>query len=500
MSSDWPDIFSDSELSEHQIDKLFDATKGRIGILAGSPGTGKTYTAAALVKAIIAEHGSESVAICAPTGKAAVRVTEAMAGYGIEKRASTIHSLLGVSRRKSADGNNGDGWAFTHGAGNPLPHRFIIVDESSMIDTGLMASLLSARAVGSHVLFVGDPNQLPPVGHGAPLRDLIAANVPYGELREIRRNSGSIVRACVQIRDGKSFAVDSRIDLAAEPPRNLKVVDAAGPDQQVAKILLAIQCAKADGRDPVWDCQVIVPVNAKSQLSRKELNKVLQRELNKTGVKAGSNPFLIGDKIVCLKNSFMPADEGRCSPEALAMADGDGKLFVANGELAEVVEVAEKLTVARLSSPERFVKIPRGNQKNGGDEEGDDGGNGGSGEAAAENKSDTGCQWDLGYALSCHKSQGSEWPVVIVMIDDYPGARMVCSREWLYTAISRAKTLCLLVGRKTTADGYCRKQALYRRKTFLKELIFERVPFEKTVIADNTIRRGTEAEHANSHA
>lgn len=500
---DWPlDVTLDSQLSEHQALTLGKATMGRIGILAGSPGTGKTYTAAALVKSIIAAHGESSVAICAPTGKAAVRVTEAMAGYGISKRASTIHSLLGVAQRRSADGNSGEGWAFTHNADNPLPQRFIVVDESSMIDTSLMASLLSARAVGSHVLFVGDPNQLPPVGHGAPLRDMIAANVPYGELREIRRNCGTIVRACAQIRDGKPFGVDGAIDLDSDPPRNLKVVDAAGPEQQIAKMLLAIECARKDGRDPVWDCQVIVPVNAKSQLSRKELNKILQRELNKTGVKAGSNPFLKGDKIVCLKNSFFPADELRNCDDV--ETNDDGKIFVANGELAEVVEVAEKLTTARLSSPERFIKIPRGNQGNG--EEGGDENGGGGGEAAEENKSNTGCQWDLGYALSFHKSQGSDWPVVILIADEYAGARMLYSRELWYTGISRAKHLCLIIGKKATVDAACRRVALMKRKTFLKELIFERTvkpdqprerPGTRVPYPPTAHLTGKDSEHAN---
>lgn len=481
----WPAPSDVDGVSDHQREILDLATTGRIAILGGSPGTGKTYTAAALIRQLIIAHGPGSVAVAAPTGKAAVRVSEALAAYGLGIRAKTIHSLLRVGKAPVEGSGKGDasGWKFEHNEHNPLPYRFLIIDESSMIDTGLMASLLAARARGTHVLFVGDINQLPPVGHGAPLRDFIRAGVPCGELTEIRRNSGAIVRTCKAIRDQQPWKPSSRIDLAAEDPENLYLAGANNTDQQIAKMFAGIEAAKSDGLNPVWDVQVLVPVNAKSPLGRKALNLILQRELNKTGVKASGNPFMKGDKIVCLKNGFVPVDEER---DPGAVASEDGKVFVANGELAEVIEVDTNLTVASLSNPARVVKIPRGGK--GGDEgEGASGkgGKGGSGTddngSGNDEKSDAGCNWDLGYALSCHKSQGCEWPVVIVLLDEYPGSRRVCSREWLYTAISRAKRLCLMVGKKATADGMCRREALSRRKTFLAELIEE----EKTLAAVN---------------
>lgn len=463
-AGEWPDVAEIEGLSPHQADKLTEALTGRIAILGGSPGTGKTYAAAGLIKAIIRVHGAASIAAMAPTGKAAVRLSEALNSYGIELRARTIHSTLGVQGSgDSAKDGDSSAWSFAHNERNPLSRQFLIVDETSMVDTSLMASLLAARARGTHVLFVGDINQLPPVGHGAPLRDLIKAGIPYGELTEIRRNSGAIVRACAAIRAGREFETSPRIDLAAEDPANLFVVSAGSSDAQLAKMLAGIQAARADGLDPVWDVQVLTAVNAKSPLGRKALNQRLQAELNPGGEKAGSNPFQVRDKIVCLKNGFFNVDEERDPGEA--EADDDGKVFVANGELASVVVAEPKLTIARLSNPTRYVCIPRGNAK--ASEDGDDAGGGN------DDKADTGCNWDLGYALSTHKSQGSEWPVVIVMLDECPGARMVASREWIYTACSRAKRLCLLVGKKATADSMTRRQALSRRKTFLTEQIDE---------------------------
>ncbi len=135
--------------------------------------------------------------------------------------------------------------------------------------------------------------------------------------------------------------------------------------------------------------------------------------------------------------------------------------YVANGELAEVIEVSEKHFIAKLTSPERIVRIPRGKSQDSQED----------GDGADSDKPATGCSWDLAYGISVHKSQGSEWPLVIVLLDEYPGARMVCDRSWVYTAISRARSKCVLIGRKATAGRFCRQQKMQRRKTFLRELI-----------------------------
>jgi exodeoxyribonuclease V alpha subunit len=323
-----------------------------------------------------------------------------------------------------------------------------------MVDTDLFASLLRALPSGAHLLLVGDVNQLPPVGHGAPLRDMIAAGVPAGELTKIERNWGTIVQACADIRDGKKWQTVN--ELEPDAGLNLKLIPAANGSAAVEKIVSTIlKIRNAKLYDPIWGVQVIVAVNKKSELSRRDLNKRLQGELNPAGQRAGSNPFRVGDKIVCLKNSLVPICDD--APPEYNRDALDSKVFVANGEQARVVSVSDKLTTVSLDSPKRLVKIPRGAS------------NGEHEDAAAS--TDTGCQWDLAYAISCHKSQGSEWPCVIVALDEYPGARRICSREWIYTAISRAKSVCLLVGKRNVADGMCVTRSITKRKTFLKELI-----------------------------
>jgi len=240
------------------------------------------------------------------------------------------------------------------------------------------------------------------------------------------------VEACASIRDGKPWQADDNL-----------VLNTAS--NQLDSVITELENAKKLGLDPVWDCQVLVAVNEKSPLSRKRVNDFLQSELNQNAKVAGT-PFRIDDKVVCLKNADFPLIEDEDGP-----AEKDSKVRVMNGELGRVVEIAEKYLTIRVDDPYRLIRVPRGK---------------GEGES-------TGCNWDLGYGLSTHKSQGSEWPVVIVLLDEYPGAKMVCSREWLYTAISRAKQRCVLVGKKSTADFMARRVSINKRKTFLREQLLK---------------------------
>jgi hypothetical protein len=427
----WPDPNDILGIDDHQRTKFAESLISRVCILAGSPGTGKTYSVAMLIKALLKSGrvAPEDIAIGAPTGKAAVRLSEALAAAGVPLQARTWHSLLGVGNDESRGG-----WSFQHNERNPWKYRIIIGDESSMVDASLMRAIFAARPRGAHVLLVGDVNQLPPVGAGAPLRDIIASGVcGYGELTEIKRNSGGIVEACAAIRDGKRW----------EEGDNLTLIDATSKIATNEVIELLSQC-RAKQLDPVWDCQILVAVNDKSELSRAKLNRILQQELNPNSELKGT-PFRLADKVVCTKNGKYPP----------ASKKGDEEdIYVANGELGEVIAIEEKRLIVELSISGEEIVVPRGKPAKG---DGD------------EDDAATGCNWDLAYALSCHKAQGSEFPVAIVILDEYPGARRVCSREWLYTAISRAKQHCYLIGKRHVADSMCRVQSINKRKTLLRE-------------------------------
>lgn len=471
--------------SAHQLQRLARATSGPVGMLLGGPGTGKTHVTGYLLREVIAEFGRGSILVCAPTGKAAVRATQALALAGIDLTARTIHSTLEIGR----NGHDGDGWGFVHNASNPLDCKFLVCDETSMNDADLMASLLDACPTGCHVLLIGDPHQLPPVGHGAPLRDMIAGGVPHGELTEVRRNAGQIVHACVRIKNGESFETADSVDLDAQPPKNLLLVEARDETharEQLVSVLnrLAERKKQADppdpaGFDPTWQTQVIVARNTKGEISRKVLNSLLHPMLNPDGYGVTGNPFKVGDKIICTRNSRMHQVEGVYSfdlyPDMAKLAenydavkDDDNQpveVYVANGEIGRVVAVASKLTVARFSEGDSLVKIPMGKQQKDEDDEEGEGGESGGGSGGR------GCNFDHAYAITVHRAQGSEAPCIVVIADAQAG--MIAERNWWYTAISRASKLCIIIGQKGTVDKQRVRQSLVRRKTFLKEQILE---------------------------
>jgi exodeoxyribonuclease V alpha subunit len=451
FGNDWPSIDliesmapAEKPLSDHQIGAILLATnQDRVSCLQGSPGVGKTFCVAAIVKAVIQRFGQDCVAVCAPTGKAAVRVAQSMAANGVELPASTIHRLLQV------EGEGGDGWTFHFNEQNPLPFRFLIIDESSMIDVDLLASLLRACTPSTHVLFVGDTGQLAPVGHGRPFLDLQQC-VPTGRLTEIRRNSGRIVKACAEIRDRNTITFSEKMDL--ENGENLILI--AADDESQARVLEQL-IEKLDNtqlrnRDlsVIDDLQVLTGKNDGSEVSRKPLNRLLQQVLNPDGHRVQGNPFRVNDKIVDLKNGTYPDAE-----------DQNEEHFVANGELAKAKDVRPGRMVVEVAEPKRSILIchaPVQENESGIDD--------------SENtaKGAVG-DWDLGYALSVHRSQGSQWPFVIVMADS-KGA-MVQSRQWLYTAISRAEIATFVIGQRQVVNAMLKRDGISGRKTFLVERI-----------------------------
>lgn len=443
--------------SAHQATEWASATLLPVGCLTGGPGTGKTHTLSFGLRALIEAHGGECVAVCAPTGKAAVRATESLAARGVSVRATTIHALLKVGKA----GGDG-GWGFEHGRDSPLPFRFVVVDEASMIDANLMADLLDACGDGTHVLFVGDPHQLAPVGHGCPLRDMLAAEAPHGELTEVRRNSGAIVRACAAIKGGTRPVLTARFDLDAADPANLRFLECGEAEvlDQIETVLTGMTRF-----DPVWDCQILTPVNEKSPTSRKAINERLHRVLNPDGVAASGVPFRSGDKVICTKNGKMrPAQpDGNYRDEAALLdanrwlIEAKGTSYVANGEIGKVSAVNTAGMVVTANG--KVVWVPKSKAKADDSEDGDGGATPGGGMG----------DWELAYAVTGHKSQGSEWPVVIVVADRAGGG--VADRNWWYTALSRGSKAVIVAGDRASFDTQSRRATLCQRKTFLAELL-----------------------------
>lgn len=449
-STIWPSDMTvlrtyDARITDEQLAELEKATRGQIGILGGGPGTGKTFSAALLIRWMVDKYGANAVIAGAPTGKAAVRLTELLQEYGVPIKAKTWHSHLQFPIAKDQD--------FLFCKGNPLRAKILIGDESSMLDGHMMSCVFAARAPGAHVLLIGDINQLPPVGSGAPLRDLIEACVPYGQLTKIMRNSGGIVEACDAIRQ----------DLPWGEGDNLKIIKANSPSDQLEKCIEAID---ASGYG-IWDCQVLIALNEKGDLSRALVNKRMQGVFN-DNPEIDRSEFRLGDKVVNTENGWFPkaknADRERFGMQLdrpflrplkeLARSDTRPSTsslndYVANGEIGSVFSCKPNRLLIRLWGPDRLIVVIHGN---------------------ATEKS-TGCSFQLGYAFTPHKAQGSEWKFGVVLIDEWRSARMVCDRSWVYTAISRFKKKCVLIGKKKTADQFCSRNVMAVRKTFLREMI-----------------------------
>jgi exodeoxyribonuclease V alpha subunit len=423
-------------LSEHQRTVLRPLLRHAVLALLGTPGTGKTYAAASLIRGVVDAYGQAAVAVCAPTGKAAVRLTENLAKRSLPLTATTVHRLLGCQFA--------DGFRFAHNANNPLSYRFVVIDETSMLDVELAASLLCACGPGTNVLMVGDPYQLAPVGHGAPLRDFISAGIPHGELSEIQRNSGMIVRACAEIKSGRPFETAEKIDLAAG--RNLRLIEVEDAEKTIQTLKAILDRFRAsNSRDVFEDVQILTA----TRRVRAILNREIQQHLNPGGKQIKGRVFRQGDKVICLQNSRLPV--------VRKVLGGPKEEFVANGDQGRVEEIHETSMIVRLKFPERVVRVPLGKVK---DRDGEEDG---------EEQEDTGCAFDLGYAITGHKYQGSECPVIIVIADK--SAWTVASREWWYTAISRAKELCILIGKQVTVEQQCGRVSLRDRKTLLAELL-----------------------------
>ena len=389
-------------LDDLQRRAVLEAIRRGILILTGGPGTGKTTTINTMIEYFESE-GME-IAPAAPTGRAAKRMTEAT---GCE--AKTIHRLLEVEGAPE-----GGGGTFARNASQPLEYDVIIIDEMSMVDIFLMHALVSAVTPGTRLILVGDASQLPSVGPGCVLRDMIDSQAFHVvRLKTIFRQAqeSDIVVNAHKIDRGEHMALDNK----SRDFFFLKRNDA----NVIISIIIQLISQKLPGYvHASWqEIQVLSPVR-KGLLGVERLNRILQQYLNpadpsKGEYMHGDTLFREGDKVMQIKNNYQLVWEIR-GRHGFVAERGSGIFNGDIGTVASVDPAAEILTVCFDEG--RFVDYPLSGLD----------------------------ELELAYAVTIHKSQGSEYPAVVIPL--LPGPRMLMNRNLLYTAVTRAKSCVTIVG------------------------------------------------------
>ena len=391
------DIEYENDIKYEELQRMDIATAANKGllILTGGPGTGKTTAIKGIIK--VFEKQQLDIALAAPTGRAAKRMTE-LTG----RESKTIHRLLEV------EWDEDDRPVFRRDAKNPLDCNALILDELSMVDISLFASLLDALPLGCRLILVGDSDQLPPVGAGNVLHDLIKAEVlPVIELNKVFRQAmeSKIVSNAHKIVHGEmpDLKNDNKDFFHMERQSTFLA------SQTVAE-LCAVRLKKAYGWDPLSDIQVICP-SKKGETGTVNLNKILQNVLNpkddnKHEVIVAGQLFREGDKVMQTKNNYNIEWESEDEK-------GNG---IFNGDIGILEKINTQNGLVTINFDGRVAEI------------------------AAENLSEL----DLSYAITVHKSQGSEFKAVIMpVIGVVPE---LSYRNLLYTAVTRAKDMLITVG------------------------------------------------------
>ena len=376
-------------LGKEQIDAVKNSVDNQISVITGGPGTGKTTILSCVLSILLKYYDEDEIALCSPTGKAAIRMSEST---GFE--ASTIHSLLGVIPNEEKD----DDFTFIHNESNKLPFNLVVIDEASMIDQKLAVNLFKALKENVHIIFVGDINQLPPVGAGYFFRDLINFNVPCVKLIKTYRQSGdsTIIKLAKEIQKGKITSLKNADDFGFK-----KLIN---PEEIVDIYLRGV---KSKG---IENIEILTPQNKGDLGTIKLNNMILKRILPKEGREINLNGYTFkeGARVIQTKNDY--------------------SLGVINGQIGTIkkIDLIEKIVTIEYSDKE-YKYSPE----------------------ALKNVA-------LGYAITIHKSQGSERKYVI----------QVCSKEHkmntkplVYTGITRAKEKLIIIGDKETFISSPSKEA-----------------------------------------
>ena len=397
-----------TELAESQQRAVREALRQRLLIITGGPGVGKTTILRSIL--LILQSKQVKLVLAAPTGRAAKRLSEST---GLE--AKTLHRLLEYQ---------GDGDWGRH-RGKPLVGDLFVVDEASMIDAPLMAQFLSALPQGAHLLIVGDADQLPSVGPGMVLHDLIASGaVPCVQLTEIFRQAASsrIITSAHAINRGQVP------DLKPASRSDFFFLEASEPEE-ICDLIVQLAHTRLPakyGFDPIADIQVLTPMN-RNLLGTASLNHSLQLALNppnevKFEIERFQTTFRVGDKVIQTHNNY------------------DKEVF--NGDIGHITAIdADPVKLHVRFDAQRLVEYEPGELD----------------------------ELQLAYALTIHKSQGSEFPCVIIPVSTQHF--VLLERSLIYTAITRAKKLCILVGDERALSLAVSKQESRKRFTGLRGML-----------------------------
>ena len=418
------------ELDPLQHKAVIESIKHGLLILTGGPGTGKTTTINTMIQFF--ESEGLSILLAAPTGRAAKRMTEAT-GY----EAQTIHRLLEVNGNPEEESTGG----FLRNRENPLEADVIIIDEMSMVDLNLMHALLSAVVQGTRLILVGDVDQLPSVGPGSVLKDIISSErFHVVTLTKVFRQAGEsdIIMNAHKINAGEPVELNKK-------SRDFFFVKCDEADTIIGGIIALIQ-----RKLPQYvqahpnEIQVMTPTR-KGLLGVERMNVILQKYLNpadekKTEREINGRLFREGDKVMQIKNNYQLEWE-ICTRFGLTVDKGMG---VFNGDMGVISEINEyKETVEVEYDEGRKVKYGF----------------------------DMVDELELAYAITVHKSQGSEYPAVILPL--LPGPKLLYNRNLLYTAVTRAKKCLTIIGSDTTFQEMIRNKSEQERYTSLAERIGE---------------------------
>lgn len=397
------------------------ASKGLL-ILTGGPGTGKTTAIKGIIN--VFERQNLEIALAAPTGRAAKRMTE-VTGF----EAKTIHRLLEV------EWNEDDKPTFRRNARNPLDCNALILDELSMVDISVFASLLDALPLGCRLVLVGDSDQLPPVGAGNVLHDLIISRVlPVVELVAVKRQalSSKIITNAHKIVKGELPDLKNNGTDFFHMERS-----SAASVAETVKELCVSRLKNAYGYDPLSDIQVICP-SKKGEAGTQNINRLLQEALNpkdekKNEVIAQSRIFRSGDKVMQIKNNYNIEWE----------SDDETGLGVFNGDIGIIKDIDTKNGVVTVDFDGRRVEL------------------------APELL----CDLELAYAVTVHKSQGSEFNAVIIPVFGTP--QKLSYRNLLYTAVTRAKNMLITVGSSELINAMTENDKKAKRYSALPHFLKE---------------------------